>query len=264
MKKSMAWMGLVLSVSLLAACAGAGGGAASTPTPPVTPTPTTAPTEPAGSKFELVRCRIVDGAETGELLLAGTDSSQVYRLDVTNLAVAMDGGSSSADQLQDGMLVEIGYNGMILETFPAQFSGAVSVGANTEGMEDLCGLYLQVLEDLWEVDPGLNQGITQLGVDLSELTGLTEGEKSALAWRFGEIHGLTPIMGTWQELVDQGYINGKDLYWEDGCLFSISGDATDFKAQKWASGTGAYFFNDCTATEKDGVWTYTIGTESIS
>ena len=29
-------------------------------------------------------------------------------------------------------------------------------------------LYRDVLNDLWEADPGLNDGITELGVDLSE------------------------------------------------------------------------------------------------
>lgn len=263
MKKATIITALALSITLLAACAGGGGGAKQTPTP--TPTPSVMPTPtPSGPDFVLISCRIVDGAETGDLLLAGTDDSQVYRLNVTNLTVTLDGGSSGPSELRDGMLVEVGFSGVILETFPAQFHGAVTVGANTEGMQDLCGLYLQVLEDLWTVDPALNEGITQLGVDLSALTGLTEGEKSALAWCFGEQHGLTPVIGTWQELVDQGYINGEDLYWEDGCHFSITGEASSFEAQKWASGLGAYVFIDCTAAEQDGVWTYEVGAQAIS
>ena len=53
--------------------------------------------------------------------------------------------------------------------------------------------------------------------------------------------------------------------WEDGCLFSITGETGKFDAQKWRSGLGAYFFLDCTASmEQDGTWTYTVGGEAIA
>ena len=33
-----------------------------------------------------------------------------------------------------------------------------------------------------------------------------------------------------------------------------------FDTQKWRSGLGAYFFDDCTARRgEDGTWTYTVG-----
>lgn len=82
--------------------------------------------------------------------------------------------------------------------------------------DDRCGLCLQVLADLWEVDAGLNEDITQLGVDLSGFTGLTEGEKAAVAYAFGMEHDILPVMGTWEELAEQGYIDMENLYWEDG------------------------------------------------
>ena len=126
-------------------------------------------------------------------------------------------------------------------------------------------LCVQVLADLWEVDAGLNEDITQLGVDLSGFTGLTEGEKAAVAYAFGMEHDILPVMGTWEELAEQGYIDRENLYWEDGCLFSITGETGKFDAQKWRSGLGAYFFLDCTASmEQDGTWTYTVGGEAIA
>ena len=51
-------------------------------------------------------------------------------------------------------------------------------------------------------------------------TSLPASEQSAVAYVFGMDHGLMPIEGTYQELVDQGYIDGENLLWEDGCLFS--------------------------------------------
>ena len=147
-----------------------------------------------------------------------------------------------------------------------------------EPADDRCGLYLQVLSDLWEVDTALNTGLEELGVDLSGLTDLAESEKSALAWVFGNAHGLMPITGTLEEIWEAGYLtpmteptegyeDSVALYrWENGCLFSLSGSAEEgFEAQKWASGLGAYFFTDCTARQNaDGTWTYEVGAEAIA
>lgn len=65
-------------------------------------------------------CRIVDGAEEGELVLAGPGGAgDVYTLDTEGLAV--DG------PLADGAMVEVGFDGMILETYPAKFGHVTGV-----------------------------------------------------------------------------------------------------------------------------------------
>ena len=154
---------------------------------------------------------------------------------------------------------------------------------NTDIRADVCELYLLVLEDLWNVDPGLNNGITQIGIDLSGLSHLTEAEKETVMDEFASRHNLPYIAGTWEELCEQGYIDKDNLYWEDGLFFSIKtnedaawnlpaakdGDPgpelTAFDAQKWRSGTGAYFFGQCTAQKNaDGKWSYTVGQEAIA
>ena len=158
-----------------------------------------------------------------------------------------------------------------------------------------CALWLQVLEDLWTVDDGLNGGVTQVGVDLSQVPGLTEGEKSAIAWAFASAHNASPVTGTLEELWEEGYFtptaepaegyaDSLALYcWEDGVHFSITVDEeaawslpdlepgeelpelVAFDAQKWRSGLGAYFFGDCVGQRgEDGVWTYTVGAELIA
>ena len=148
---------------------------------------------------------------------------------------------------------------------------------------DVCELYLEVLEDLWNVDPGLNGGISQIGIDLSGLTHLTVEEKESVMSDFASRHNLPYIAGTWEELCEQGYIDKDNLYWEDGLFFSIEtnedavwnlpaikeGDSvpelTAFNAHKWRSGLGAYFFGQCTAQKNaDGTWSYTVGAEMIS
>ena len=194
MKKSLLLFALVL---LLAGCASTGN-----QTAPAGGTPVVSPSEEPGLTAgapEKMTCRIVDGAEEGELVLAGPGGAgDVYTLDTEGLAV--DG------TLADGAVVEVGFDGMILETYPAKFGHVTGVTVLEEPADDRCGLYLQVLSDLWEVDTALNTGLEELGVDLSGLTDLTGSEKSALAWVFGNAHGLMPITGTLEEIWEAGYL----------------------------------------------------------
>lgn len=137
--------------------------------------------------------------------------------------------------------------------------------------EDVCALYVEVLEDLWNVDSGLNSEISQIGIDLSELSHLTEVEKDTVMSEFAAKHNLSYVVGTWEELCEQGIIDKENLCWEDGLFFSIKteGDSTReltaFDAQKWRSGLGAYYFDRCTAQkDADGKWSYTVGQEAIA
>ena len=187
-----------------------------------------------------------------------------------------------------GALVEVTWDGSVMESYPMRFGTVASVRILEDGFDDLCRLYLDVLNDLWEVDPSLNDGITELGVDLSG-TSLPESEQAAVAYAFGSAHGLMAMEGTYQDFVDSGYIDGEALFWKDGCLFSVKetqdenpvtfnlpsfgpGDempdysGVRFDAEKWRSGLGAYFFTDCTAVRNGGgQWgDYTVGAEAIS
>lgn len=121
-----------------------------------------------------------------------------------------------------GALVEVAYNGNVLETFPAQLGGITAITVLSDGFDDRCALYRNVLEDLWTVDEGLNShGMTYVGMDLSG-TSLSASERSALAWAFASEHGAELVEGTWDQLAEQGYIDREHLQWEDGCLFSIT------------------------------------------
>ena len=274
MRKSLLVLALAL---LLAGCSAAPAGEVLTP-PTLAPGETEAPS-PAAEDAAVMTCRLVgdgllaegeDGPYGGTSIFTfGTDGDTV---------VMVDGQPARVDHLQPGMLLTVTWNGMVAESYPGQLGTVYALSADSGDTDDRCGLYLQVLEDLWEVDPGLNTGLEELGVDFSGLTDLTESEKSALAWVFGNAHGLMPITGTLEELWQAGYLTpmtepaeGQEdsvaLYrWENGCLFSLSGSAEEgFTAQKWASGLGAYVFSDCTAAQDaDGTWSYTVGAEAIA
>ena len=261
----------------------AGGGISAAP--PVGADPDSSKGQSAGT---VMSCRIVDGAEDGNLLLAELDGEEsgVYTLTVGDIPVAVDGEKSSAANLTDGMTVEVNYSGTVLETYPAQFANVSSLRAQTPpggGYADLCGLWFKVLDDLWSTDPGLNgmEGggtVPYVGVDLSRAPGdLSAAEKAAVAWRFAQLHGAAPLSGTFDELAKQGYIDRAELSWKDGVLFSIAENHShdderyslpvlQFDAEKWRGGDGAYFFSDCMCVwPENGVWSdYAVGSEAVS
>lgn len=184
---------------------------------------------------------------------------------------------------------------------PTATSDSVVVVTESEApdLNERCLMYLQVLEDLWEKDPGLNEGVEIFGVDFQELTHLTEEERGLVAQAFADAHGVQLVEGTWAELVEEGYISSEpittrgngivdeDPYysfrWEDGMHFTLrtqedtvwnlpmltegeeAPELTGFTAQKWRSSLGAYGFSDCVGRMgEDGSWSYTVGAEFIS
>ena len=245
--------------------------------------------EPAGETFRIVR------EEKDGLLLArvGGGPADVYTLSLPDTGVTLDGEAFDRNEpgayqalpgsTLTGALAEITY-GTVLETYPGQLGGATAVNIRSDGFDDRCALYLRVLDDLWNVDGGLNGGVTSVSVDLSQ-TSLSESEQAAVAWAFGGEHGISdPLTLSHEELAAEGYLTGADPdsdgipCWEDGCLFTIAEQESEnhvqngarntvtFDAQKWRSALGAYFFCDCTASQDiDGRWgDYTVGSQAIS
>ena len=252
---------------------------------------------------EVTSLRIVDGAATDQLVLAGERESDVYTLDMKDIKVFLDGKKADASALEDGMMAEIVHSGWIQTTYPGTFSDVYEVRVYSLGSEknpggsyyDVCGLYLQVLEDLWNADPGLNSEIQYISVDLTDAPGnLTDGEKAAIAWIFGGKHGVQALTLSSEELKEQGYFTEivytgtglpmssddnrpKAYLWEDGVLFTIidnmgqdavsySLPVVKFNAWKWRTPLGAYWFSNCSAVwPQMGTWgTYNIEYEMIS
>lgn len=245
--------------------------------------------EGAKETFRIVR------EEDGELLLAKAEGGpgEVYTLSLADTALTLDGvpfdrkepGAYQRfpDGALTGALVEVAYD-LVLETYPGRLADVTAVNIRSDGFDDRCTLYLRVLDDLWDVDEGLNSDITMLSVDLSQ-TSLLESEQAAVAWAFAGEHGISdPLTLSFEELAAEGYLAGTEPdsdgipCWEDGCLFTIAEQETGdnelngarntvtFDAQKWRSALGAYFFTDCTAEQAlDGHWgDYTVGSQAIS
>lgn len=210
--------------------------------------------------------RVIDGAGTKQLVLAGEKSGEVYTVNTDELTVFTDGEAASAADLKNGMILTVDAGYELLETWPAQIKRATVHTQSESGDKDdygnICGLYLQVLEDLWTNDSALNADITYISVDLNKAPGhLTDGEKAAVTWIFSGRHNAQGLQFSFEELKENGYIDKSVLYWEDGVLFRISQSDTGrdtaqkitFNADKWRSGTGAIFYTDCTAKRGKGV-----------
>lgn len=269
MKKLLALMFAVAVTALALSCAGDAEGK---------PAGTTDP-ERQNAGADTMMLRVVDGAQSGALVLA--DETEVYALPLDGLTLYMDGGSVDASAIENGMSAEVWYTGGVQETFPLRFKDviAVSFSRGEDARYDLCGLYLQVLEDLWNTDEGLNGGAGMISVDLSKAPGgLTAGEKAAIAYVFAQEHGVQGLTLTFDELREQGYFaaekleDGSTAYsFLEGLLFTVTpeetqenGAAVCFSAEKWRSPLGAYFFTNCTASRGEGGWEYSVGAEMIS
>ncbi len=221
---------------------------ASEPEPKLTAVP--APSEPS---ILVSRTARLVAAEDDRLLLAYADGETAWLPVPESFTVD---GKTAAVSWTPGMLLDVYTDG--------------SLNVKTDGFNDLCALYLQVLEDLWSRDPALGSGIRYIGFDLTQ-TSLTPSERTAVAARFSALHNGEPLEATWEELADQGYIDQENLCWEDGCLLTIQETSADdsalvFDARNWRSGLGAYFFVDCTTYRSpNGQWEpYEINAEAIS
>ena len=250
--------------------------------------------EPQYAGADTMTLRVVGDGENGTLILAG--ETEVYALPLEGVTLYLDGGSVSASEIESGMSAEVWYTGGVQETYPAKFSQVVAVSLSREenAQYDLCGLYLQVLED-----DGLNGGAEVVSVDLSKAPGgLTAGEKAAVAYIYAQKHGVQGLTMTFDELREEGYLTGEKLEggstaysFTNGLLFTITPDETQengasvcfsitpdesaegesfslpvvcFSAEKWRSPLGAYYFTKCTASRGDNGWEYTVGAEAIS
>ncbi len=162
------------------------------------------------------------------------------------------------DALLPGMVVEIGYDGYVMETWPAQIQAETITLKETQ--TDYFSLYKEALEGLYEMDSGLNRDAEYFGFDLAGINTLSTGEKALLAFDFSSEYDAVPLQGAIQELMEQGYIDEEKLIWEDGLHFTVREEKTDGNTvscdvTKWKSGLGSVGY------PVRAVWSDTAGWE---
>jgi len=130
-------------------------------------------------------------------------------------------------------------------------------------------LYFEAIKEVYSEDSGLNGGISIISLDLTGAKNLSAEEKETLRYLVSSEYSFETYTYTYEQLVDQGLIDDKNLYFEKGILFEItdepiSGNAFAFKISKWRSGLGAIFYTDCTAKKTGDIWEYSLGGFAIS
>ena len=222
-------------------------------------------------------CRVVD-EEDGRLTLAEFGGNGVYTIDTADIQILWE-RSDGERKIEEGSLVDIIYSGEVLDSWPMEFGGVNEIRVRADGFDDMCAMYLDVLDDLWEADDGLNGGASMLSVELSG-TSLSASEQAAVRWVFGNECGISTVLDLSMEELKQGdYIKVEEdhfTHWEDGVYISIAEEEMEgiyngvvpvqFDAWKWRSSLGAYFFSDCTAARNgSGHWSdYQVGAHMIS
>ena len=135
-----------------------------------------------------MNCRILYQTEESLLLTQeenGEETGDLILLSPSGIDMADEQGESmQASQLEAGMTVQIGYDGSILESYPCQLSG-VSTLQVTGMVDSLLPFYLERIDELYQKDEALNEGIEKIALDLGEVTNLTGQEKEALCYLVG-------------------------------------------------------------------------------
>ena len=196
-------------------------------------------------------------------------SSDKISVGITELILkGLDGEDITLQDLKPGDILEITYNGMIAESYPAQIQ---SSDIKVVGHNNLIDGYLAIIDDIWNEDSGLNSDIDMITVDTTGWTSLTDIEKEIILANMKDTYGFDITVGTFDELADQGIIDKDKLYFENGVHIVISDMTYDEKAEKitysiskWRSGLGAVGSDGSKAENKDGNWIITKGSMWIS
>ncbi|MDL2273469.1 YobA family protein [Oscillospiraceae bacterium OttesenSCG-928-G22] len=239
------------------------------PNPSDSARPSDTPSPTDNTESILFEGKIVDVRDDTLLIAADSgEAGQLLTLSIDGLDVIdAYGNAGYPTDFRTGTHVAITYDGTILETYPMQLSNPTAIQVRDRS-DDLVPFYLTVIRDLLEVDPGLNEDISVLALDLRALTNLTDAETSALLYLSDREFGAEARFADFDTLVAEGLI--VDSYFETGILVRFTEmEETDegftFSVDKYRSGLGAYFFVDCTAVRGDGgIFFYTIGSEAIS
>ena len=193
----------------------------------------------------------------------------VYWINTEGLALFDRQGSAlESNDLKAGSMVDIGYSGLIMETFPAQLADAQTLTV-IEQKDDLVGLYRNIIQEIYQVDEGLNEAIEMAAFDLTGVSQLTETEKSALVYLMGNQWQIETQQSTYDQLCADGYIDEENVYFDKGILITLTdseikeGQMT-FSISKWRSGLGAIGTSDGVAQKENDQWQYVFGQMWIS
>lgn len=207
--------------------------------------------------------------EVGDSLLITPDKDSTEYKSSDKMSVSLvdtkilnkDGSEIALKDLKPGDIIEITYNGVILESYPAQITASAIEVVDHNILIDG---YLALIDDIYQEDSALNADIEMISLDTTGWIDVTDIEKEIIFTKMKEIYGVDIIQGTFDELAEQGIIDKENLLYPKGVHITISDMKYNAKKEtitcsleKWRSGLGAIGSNDVTAKYKDGVWKIT-------
>lgn len=185
----------------------------------------------------------------GLLVKPDADSNEVKSSDKisvgTNSTIIYDEDKKKVDlgEIQIGDSIKITYNGLILESYPAQITANY---INILESNLLIDGYITIIDDIYKDDSALNSDINMIAFNLSETKILSEADKEILFIKLHDMYGLEIKESTFDQLVEEGLINKEELYFPKGILINISNaeynedkKTLKFDIEKWRSGLGA-------------------------
>lgn len=200
---------------------------------------------------------------SGNDLLVTADSG-LYFVSLDGVKVFKNSKELESGKLSAGMSVLIGYDGSILETYPAQIASARTVKIVSEA-EDKISLYEQALKKVFD-ESGSFSDLKTVALDFSSVT-LTEPQKNAL-WYVLSNYLRTKteanvICKSYDELQKDGRVSEEGF--KDGVILSVKEGKSNTFSVGWYKGPlGAGGYSDCTAKLHGGEWKIDYKTAWIS
>jgi len=242
------------------------GGCADVPSTKTVEKPNTATTneKPTEKSAQTLHGKIIK-MEKDMLLVAVTEEKDICQVSTSTFI-------GDITQVEPGDMVEIGFDGMVLDIYPEIIANPDYV-IFTEKGEDFVGLYNNILLDLYQGDAGLNSDINLIALDLTEDENLTDSEKNALLYLLWNETQIVTRFATYDDLLAENLIvvekDTKFANMENGILINLKSTKAEknmftFSVQKWRSSLGAYGFENCTAKKENEKWSYTVGSEMMS
>ncbi len=186
--------------------------------------------------------------------------------------------STDDESIKAGDIVEVTFNGMIMESYPPQL-GDPSLKLKEQGTSILPMLE-EIYHELWERDRLLNEDIDIIAVDFDKISLLSNIEKEAFCKILDNYmysnHNATVIQSNFDKLKEENLIKPygdieNAYHFENGLLISFetqedtSIPVTSFTmtVTKWRSPLGAYGMN-IIADLEENEWKYEIETEFMA
>lgn len=216
------------------------------------------------SEVVTVQAKIVDWSEQTLLVVGeGENFSGLYHVNISDTLIP--------NHFYIGAVISFSFSGEIAEMKPALICNPSNITV-VEFEGDTIGIYREAFEKLRNTDSALEQGVTQITLDLAGVHNLTCEEKDALTYLVSLDSKMSAVnQGTFQQLEESGLVLVNEEGFtrlEDSILYTISSmeesDGFIFDIIKYRSSLGAYGFIDCKATLKKNHYTWEVGIELIS